>query len=118
MRPETASCIADARLACERIIEITDKLTPDDYGGDWRVQSIAERLFTIVGEAIVRIRDLEPPVYQRLPDVHRIVAFRNFLIHAYDAIIPSRVFDIAFKDVPVLLATLNALLIEADAQGL
>lgn len=82
MRPETASCIADARLACERIVEITGHLDADDYSGDWKVQSIAERLFKIVGEAIVRMRDLGPPLYQRLPDVHRIIAFRNFLIHA------------------------------------
>jgi hypothetical protein len=35
MRPETASCLADARLACERIIEITAETTSAVYVDDW-----------------------------------------------------------------------------------
>ena len=118
MRPETASCLADARLACERIIEITAETSSIAYVDDWRIQSIVERLFTIVGEAIVRVRDLEEPIFIRLPNVQRIIGFRNFLIHAYDAIDPARVFGIALTDVPALLADLDSLLAEADAQGL
>ena len=62
MRPETASCLADACLACNRIAEITSDITKDSYTNNWRTQSIVERLFTIAGEALVRIRDLEEPV--------------------------------------------------------
>ena len=85
---------------------------------DWRTQSIVERLFTIAGEALVRVRDLEEPIYLRLPDVQRIIGFRNFLVHAYDAIDPARVFKIALTDVPGLLVVLDYLLVEAEAQGL
>lgn len=105
MRPDTASCIADARLACERILEATSDLDPEAYVDDWRIQSIVERLFTVVGEALVRVRDLEGPIYLRLPDAHRIIAFRNFLVHACDTIDPARVFKIAQTDVPGLLPT-------------
>lgn len=118
MRPETASCLADARLACERINEITAETNSEAYAVDWRTQLIVERLFTLVGEAIVRVRDLEEPVFHRLPEVQRIISFRNFLVHAYDAIDPVRVYKIALTDVPGLLITLDSLLAEADAQGL
>jgi uncharacterized protein with HEPN domain len=118
MRPETASCLADARLACERITEITAETSSESYVDNWRTQSIIERLFTVIGEALVRIRDLEEPIFVRLPEVQRIIGFRNFLVHAYDAIDPARVYKIALTDVPGLLFALDSLLAEADAQGL
>lgn len=79
---------------------------------------MVERLFTIVGEALVRIRDLEEPIYFRLPDVQRIISFRNLLVHAYDAVDPARVLRIAQTDVPGRLTALDSFLEEARAQDL
>ena len=118
MRPETAGCLSDARLACERILDVVLDVPLAAYEQDWKLQSIVERQFTIAGEAIVRIRELEAAIFERLPDVHRIIGFRNFLVHAYGSIDPERVFKIVATDVRPLIEALDELLAEANRQGL
>lgn len=117
MRAETASCVADALLACERIGMALDGQTPESYESDWKLQSIVERQFLVVGEAIVRIRDLEPPIFDLLPESDGIIRFRNLLVHVYDRIDPKRVFGIAEEDVPTLTKTLRELMEDARKQG-
>jgi uncharacterized protein with HEPN domain len=118
MRPETASCVADAKLACERITEAVGDVDSQEYESDWRLQAIVERQFIIIGESILRIRMLEPEIYESLPDSHRTIGFRNLLVHRYDAIDASRVYDIVKNEMPPLAEMLDCLIADAHAQGL
>ena len=118
MRPETAGCLADALLAAERISEALNGIDPSAYEESWQLQSVVERQFLILGEAIVRIRQLEPSIYDRLPDSDSIVRFRNLLVHAYDQIDSKRVYAIAKDDLPAFVPVLTQLVAEAEAQGL
>lgn len=42
-----------------------------------------ERAFAIIGEALSRLTKLEAALAGRISEHHRIIAFRNILIHAY-----------------------------------
>ena len=42
-----------------------------------------ERAFAIIGEALSQLTKLDAAVATRIGEHHRIIAFRNILIHAY-----------------------------------
>lgn len=118
MRPETAGCIADALLAAGRITECLAEVDQDQYAVDWKLQSIVERQFLILGEAAIRVRDLDPPVFSQLAEGDSIIRFRNLLVHVYNQIDARRVFEIAQEELPGLIVVLEALVDQARKQGL
>lgn len=110
MRPKTMSCLADMRLAAERIVELTSKTTLEEFRSDWQKSAAIERQFEVLGEALVRIRDLEPPAFERVPQGTRIIEMRNFISHGYDAVEPALLWDTAERDVPGLILWIDATL--------
>lgn len=73
------------------------------------------RLLEVVGEAATRVPDT---VQDRHPEVPwaEVVAMRNRLIHAYDAVDPDIVWRIATEDIPELVEDLESIL-EAEHDG-
>jgi uncharacterized protein with HEPN domain len=55
-----------------------------DYEADRQLRRAVEREFEIIGEALTRLRDSYPQVASRIPELVRIVSFRNRIIHGYD----------------------------------
>lgn len=118
MRPETASALFDMDLAAGRIAEAIRGKSFEQYGADWLLQSAIERQFEILGEALVRIRQYEKPVFDQIPDALKIVALRNIIIHGYDAVDSVILWDLAQEKVPALINILAGMLAEARRQGL
>lgn len=118
MRPETAAALYDMSQASGRIAEATQGKNLEQYQGDWLLQSAVERQFGILGEALVRVRDLEGPVFERVPDRSKIVGLRNIIIHGYDAVDPVVLWSIVEERLPELRKLLAELLEEARSQGL
>ena len=60
-----------------------------------------------------------PAVFARIGDTHQIRGFRNRIVHEYEKIDPTTVFDIARKSLPVLRDELQQLVgeIEADLRS-
>ncbi|HVV54351.1 MAG TPA: HepT-like ribonuclease domain-containing protein [Mucilaginibacter sp.] len=56
----------------------------DEYSVDRKTQSAIERQLGIVGEAVKRIKDIDPDEHIQYRD--EIVGFRNILVHGYDII--------------------------------
>ena len=80
-----------------RAIELIESFSSDikdfeSYLADLKTQSAVERQLGIIGEAVNRLEKLYPGY--PLTNAHKIVGFRNRLIHAYDAIDASMIWVI------------------------
>ncbi len=108
-----AKYLWDARRAAERIARFTMGRSYDDYLSDEMLRSAVERQFEIIGEAFSGLRRADPGLAASIPDLPRIVAFRNVLIHAYATVDDQLVWGVVEGDLRGLLALLARLLGEA-----
>jgi len=69
-----------------------------------------EREFSIVGEALNRLGKEAPAVADQIPERRQIIAFRNILVHGYDAIDDHVVWDVIQHHLPMLMAKVQELL--------
>jgi len=53
-----------------------------------------------------------PELAERIPDVHKIIATRNVLVHGYTEVSSTIVWEAATQAIPGLIPTLEALLAE------
>ncbi|MBL8778201.1 MAG: DUF86 domain-containing protein [Acidimicrobiales bacterium] len=102
----------DARQAAGLIVEFLAGRSWDDYENDALVRSAVERQFEIVGEALNQFGQTAPDLVERIPDLPRIVAFRNVLIHEYTKIDDRIVWEVAAERVPALIALFDELIDE------
>lgn len=100
----------DARRAAQHIQVFIEARTWNDYATDALLRSAVERQFEIVGEALNRLRQTDEALAMKVPDIARIVAFRNLLIHGYASIDDRLVWDTAIDRVAPLIETLRHLL--------
>jgi len=68
------------------ILEHTQALSLEDYLADRAAQSIAERQFITIGEALNRLRKVAPELAQQVEAYKQIIQFRNIVVHGYDII--------------------------------
>src|SRR3569833_3839998 len=67
----------------------------DEYSVDRKTQRAIERQLSILGEAVKRIKDLDPGEHIEYRD--QIIGFRNILVHGYDIIDDNRIWSIVKK---------------------
>lgn len=97
-----AKYLWDMQQAAERIMRFTAGRTFEDYLADEMLSAAIERQFTIIGEALVRLRRIAPEVAVMIPDLSRIIGFRNVLVHAYGDIDSAEVWGTVQNDLPRL----------------
>jgi uncharacterized protein with HEPN domain len=114
MRREAQAYLWDAQRAAEAIAEFTRGKSFEIFAGELLLRSAVERQFEIVGEALSRLRRDYPDVAARVPDLKRIVAFRNILVHGYAAIDRETVWRAVQENLPALRAVLSQLLSEGE----
>ncbi|MBT9609733.1 MAG: DUF86 domain-containing protein [Aquabacterium sp.] len=112
LQPEAAKYLWDASRAAERITRFTAGETLQSYVQDDMLRSAVERQFEIIGEALGQLRKAFPEVAAQVPDLPRIVAFRNVLIHGYASIDDQLVWGMVVAYVPSLARQLQSLLAE------
>lgn len=112
MPPDPRTYLWDARRAAQQIQVFIESRTWDDYSTDALLRSAVERQFEIVGEALNKLRHADEALSQQVPDIARIVAFRNLLIHGYTSIDDRLVWDTATGRVAPLIGNLTDLLSE------
>ena len=88
--------------------------TFDDYLDIEMLRPAVERQFEIIGEAFAALRRIDPGLAAAIPDLSRIVAFRNVLIHGYATVDDQLVWDVVRNDLPTLLSTLAAILASVE----
>ena len=73
-----------------------------------------ERQIELVGEALNNLRKVAPELAERIPDVHKIIATRNVLVHGYTEVNNTIVWQAATLAIPGLIPTLETLLNEVE----
>ena len=107
---EAAKYLWDAHQAAERIAAFVAGRSFDDYLADEMLRAAVERQFEIIGEAFVGLRRVDPTLATGIPDLPRIIAFRNVLIHAYATVDAALVWGVVENDVPKLQTAIARLL--------
>lgn len=69
-----------------------------------------ERDFEIIGEALNRIRNTDEELLGKISEHHRIIGFRNILIHGYDIVDETIVWQAATNHLPILISEIKQLL--------
>ena len=90
-------------------IELTNSVAPEEFLNNRVLQLAVIRLVEILGEAATRVSQEGRAKYPELPWTN-MIAIRNRLIHAYDAVNLEIVWKTVRDDLPPLLDTLQAIL--------
>lgn len=112
MEREPRAYLFDIRENCDRISKFVGGIGFPEYQGSELIKAAVERSFINIGEALVRLKQLDASIFGKIPDAGRIIAFRNILVHGYESISDELVWEIVQLHVPVLGETCRALLEE------
>ncbi|EQD86550.1 DUF86 domain-containing protein [Saccharopolyspora erythraea] len=74
------------------------------------LRSAVERQFEIIGEALNQLSKVDSELAAQVPDLARIVAFRNILIHGYATVDDALVWQVLTERLPRLADVLRQLL--------
>jgi uncharacterized protein with HEPN domain len=75
-------------------------------------RSAVEGQPAIIGEALSQLARVDQGLAARVPELRRVIAFRNVLIHGYDRIDDAGVWRIVQADLPPLRGRAADLLVE------
>ena len=115
MHRKTPKWLDDVVRSCSYIIEDTAGATLERYLGDRLLRQVVERNLEIIGEALARIRAVDPDTASRIGGVHRIIGLRNRLAHGYDEEVDNAlVWRAVQESLPTLLVDAEALLPEFE----
>ena len=110
MRLETKTLLEDIRQAVVLILDFTRGKSFENYENDALLRSGVERQFEIIGEALNRLNRVDPATADQISQTRRIIGFRNILIHGYDIVENTVVWDIIEKNIPVFHKEILSLL--------
>jgi len=108
MPHDVKKSVWDAMDACRMIQEFAEGYTLETYQQDYRTRSAIERQFEILGEALNRVNDADPSFRDHLPEMGKVIGMRNRIIHGYDRLVSSIIWDTVKDFVPDLQSKLEA----------
>ena len=110
MKLEAKKLLFDVITACQHIQKFTAGKALDDYLENEMLRAAVDRKFEVIGEALVRLRAKDQKTFQGISASQRAIAFRNRLVHGYDAIDHWTVWETLQNDLPTLKAQAEQLL--------
>lgn len=110
MQVEAEKLLVDIVLAANEISEFTIGMDLAAYRDDSRTRAAVERKFEIIGEACTRLRDRCDNVFSEIASAPAIIGFRNRLIHGYDSVDDSIVWDVIQTKLNILVSEVTHLL--------
>lgn len=99
MRPDFRKYVWDALHAAE-LVRLLRGQSFEDYQFNAMLRSAVERQFEIIGEALNQLSKVDPQAAARIPELGRIVAFRNILVHGYAAVDDALVWQVLVDKLP------------------
>ncbi len=106
--PRDAAHIWDIIRAAEAVADSIGGLELETYLQVRQIRSAVERELEIIGEAVRRLSESFREAHSEIPWAG-IIAQRNVLAHRYDKIDHARVWTVASKRLPELVAALRPL---------
>lgn len=101
MHPEIKIWLKDIELSIKEIHEfLPHKRTYADFQNDLKTRKAIERNIEIIGEAMSRIREIDPDIL--ISDSRKIVDTRNRIIHGYDSVSADVIWLVVTHDLPIL----------------
>jgi uncharacterized protein with HEPN domain len=116
MLPKTPKLLEDIRDAAAFVAEVTRGVAENDYQNNRLLRQSIERNFEIIGEAMRRLTQYDSTTAQAITGHRQIIAFRNILIHGYDQLDHSVVWQVIQRDLPQLLTEVTTLLTQPNTQ--
>jgi uncharacterized protein with HEPN domain len=110
MQPDPRKYLWDALRAAERLGKFRQGKSFADYQSDDLLRSAVERQLEIIGEALNQLAKADPDLAAQIPELGRIVAFRNILIHGYAMVDDVIVWQVLTGRLPELAKVLGNLL--------
>ncbi len=110
MEIDNRKFLHDIIRAGRDIEAFTSNLGFDSYSADRMVKAAVERKFEILGEAMNRIHKNSPATAESIRNYKKVIAFRNILIHGYDAVSDPIVWDVVQNSLPDLIEDVEGLL--------
>lgn len=110
MQPESQKYLWDALNAADQIATFVQGKDFPAYLGDALLRSGVERQLEIIGEALAQLARRDQETADAIPEVRRIIAFRNILIHGYATVDDQLVWGVVETNLAPLRETLRALL--------
>ena len=112
MQHDPLGYLWEVREAADAILGFIDNIDFHTYAATPLIHSAVERKFEIIGEALNLLSKTSPALAARVPEIAKIIAFRNLLIHGYAAVEHARVWAIAMESLPNLRTAVDAVLKE------
>ena len=100
----------DARRAAERVMTYVQGKIFDDLMADEILRFAVERQLQNIGEAIAQLARFDVVTAERIPRFREIIAFRNILVHQYDALDYEAAWRVIRDDLPRLVSEIDAIL--------
>ena len=113
MLPESRMYIWDVLEAAALVDEFLGDSDLEDYLGDTYLRSAVERQLQIIGDALAQLAMRDPNTARTIPELPRVVAFRNILVHRYRDLDHELVWGVLRTSLPALRDRLRPLLEES-----
>lgn len=112
MPRDARAYVWDARAAIAHVRGFVLDKTWEHYEADVLLRSAVERQLENIGEALNRLSKVDSAAAAQVPDLPRIVAFRNILIHGYAVVDDRIVWEVVATRLEALDASLAAMAYE------
>ena len=110
MNDETRKNLIDVLQAAEEIQGFVRGMDFKAFKNNTVAKRAVERDFEIVGEALNRVKYTDNELLQKISEHHRIIGFRNILIHGYDIVDEAIVWQAVTKHLPILIREVEEIL--------
>jgi uncharacterized protein with HEPN domain len=114
MQRDARCYLWDALRAAESVQAFVRGKTREAFVEDDLLRSAVERQLQIIREALSQLARVDPQMASNVPELGRIIAFRNILVHGYAAIDYVTVWRLIEDKLPELQTNLRMLLGAAE----
>ena len=110
MQLESRKLLEDILQAADLLARFARGKKIEDYKADPMLRSAVERQFEIVGEALKQLADRDATTAANIPELRRIIGFRNILVHGYAQVNDALVWGALTNHITPLRSVVQSLL--------